>query len=99
MFNKSLEIQQSGFRRTIAHFRLRSYYFLDLLAAYDPVGQVAAIEDLINQQAPISIVLRLLCLASITSGGIKAKVLENIKREILQVWTGPIVSGERPMLM
>ena len=31
------------------------------------------------------IVLRLLCLASIITGGIKAKTLENIKREVLQV--------------
>ena len=30
-------------------------------------------------------VVRLLCLASIVSGGIKAKTLENLKREILQV--------------
>ena len=30
-------------------------------------------------------VVRLLCLASITNGGIKAKALENVKREFLQV--------------
>jgi len=30
-------------------------------------------------------VVRLLCLASLTSGGIKAKTLDNLKREILQV--------------
>ena len=30
-------------------------------------------------------VLRLLCLASILTGGIKVKTLENLKREILQV--------------
>lgn len=30
-------------------------------------------------------VVRLLCLASVVLGGIKAKPLENIKREILQV--------------
>ena len=35
----------------------------------------------------MQIVLRLLCLASIVTGGIKAKTLENIKREILQVST------------
>lgn len=33
----------------------------------------------------MQIVLRLLCLASILTGGIKAKTLENLKREILQV--------------
>lgn len=33
----------------------------------------------------MQVVLRLLCLASIITGGIKAKTLENIKREFLQV--------------
>jgi hypothetical protein len=46
---------------------------------------VAAIEELIAQGADMQIVVRLLCLASITAGGIKAKTLENLKREILQV--------------
>ena len=57
---------------------------LDLLASYDMNGQIAAIEDLIAQGADMQLVLRLLCLASIITGGIKAKTLENIKREILQ---------------
>ena len=34
-------------------------------------------------------VVRLLCLASITSGGIKAKILERIKRDFLQVRMRP----------
>ncbi|KAG8965490.1 hypothetical protein FRC00_001654, partial [Tulasnella sp. 408] len=58
----------------------------NLLASYEPNTQVAAIEDLIAQEAPLQLVLRLLCLASLTSGGIKAKTLENIKREILQTY-------------
>jgi len=33
----------------------------------------------------MQIVLRLLCLASLTAGGVKAKNLESLKREILQV--------------
>ena len=48
-------------------------------------GQITAIEDLIAQGADIQHVVRLLCLASITAGGIKGKTLENIKRELLQV--------------
>lgn len=48
-------------------------------------AQVSEIEDLVAQAAPIQIVLRLLCLANLTTGGIKTKVLENLKREILQV--------------
>ncbi|KAG8917324.1 hypothetical protein FRC01_002521 [Tulasnella sp. 417] len=56
------------------------------LASYEPTAQVSAIEDLISQEAPLQLVLRLLCLASLTNGGIKAKTLENIKREILQTY-------------
>ncbi|KAG8946350.1 hypothetical protein FRC04_011896 [Tulasnella sp. 424] len=58
----------------------------NLLASYEPNAQVAAIEDLIAQEAPVQLVLRLLCLASLTNGGIKAKTLETIKREILQTY-------------
>lgn len=57
----------------------------DLLASYNISDQLAAIEDIIALGADIQTVLRLLCLASITSGGIKAKTLENLEREILQV--------------
>jgi len=58
----------------------------NLLASYEPAAQLNVIEDLIAQQAPVQLVLRLLCLASLTSGGIKAKVLEGLKREILQTY-------------
>lgn len=40
---------------------------------------------MIAQGADMQVVVRLLSLASITTGGIKTKVLENIKREFLQV--------------
>lgn len=56
----------------------------DLLQGYETSAQISAIEDLIAQAAPIQLVLRLLCLANVTTGGIKVKTLENIKREILQ---------------
>ncbi|KDR85656.1 hypothetical protein GALMADRAFT_218752 [Galerina marginata CBS 339.88] len=56
----------------------------NLLASYEVTAQLSAIEDLIAQGADMQIVLRLLCLASLTAGGVKAKNLENIKREILQ---------------
>jgi len=46
---------------------------------------LTAIEELIAQGADMQVVLRLLCLASLTAGGIKAKNLESLKREILQV--------------
>jgi len=48
-------------------------------------GQITAVEDLIAQGAEMQVVIRLLCLASITAGGIKAKTLENMKKEVLQV--------------
>ncbi|GLB35714.1 putative STXBP unc-18 SEC1 family protein [Lyophyllum shimeji] len=58
----------------------------NLLASYDVSAQISAIEEMIAQGADMQVTLRLLCLASITSGGIKAKTLENIKREILQAY-------------
>ncbi|KAF7347391.1 hypothetical protein MVEN_01494900 [Mycena venus] len=58
----------------------------NLLASYEIPSQITAIEDLIAQGADMQTVLRLLCLASITAGGVKAKNLENLKREILQAY-------------
>ncbi|KAI0828904.1 Sec1-like protein [Trametes gibbosa] len=58
----------------------------NLLALYDTNAQIAAIEDMIAQGADMRTVLRLLCLASIVLGGVRAKSLENIKREILQTY-------------
>lgn len=40
---------------------------------------------MIAQGTEMHAVLRLLCIASIVAGGIKSKVLDNIKRELLQV--------------
>ncbi|KAJ2923947.1 hypothetical protein H1R20_g13151, partial [Candolleomyces eurysporus] len=58
----------------------------NLLASYEVPSQVAAIEELIAQGADVQTVIRLLCLACITAGGIKPKTLENIQREILQAY-------------
>ncbi|KAG5643134.1 hypothetical protein DXG03_001524 [Asterophora parasitica] len=58
----------------------------NLLASYEVSAQVTAIEEMIAQGSDMQVVLRLLCLASITSGGIKAKSLDNIKRELLQAY-------------
>lgn len=44
------------------------------------------IEELINGELDLNKVLRLLCLNSITHGGLKAKNLEFVKREILQTY-------------
>ncbi|KAI1793136.1 Sec1-like protein [Ganoderma leucocontextum] len=58
----------------------------NLLALYDVNVQITAIEDLIAQGADMRTVVRLLCLASVVLGGVKAKSLENMKREILQTY-------------
>lgn len=57
----------------------------NLLASYDIPAQLAAIEEMIAQGADMQMVVRLLCLTSIISGGIRSKTLEALKREILQV--------------
>jgi hypothetical protein len=84
IFNKSLDIQQSQQSNYISA-RFNSRTIPDLLASYDVPGQLTAVEDLIAQGAEMQIVIRLLCLASIITGGIKGKILENIKKEVLQV--------------
>ncbi|KAH6916679.1 ATP binding protein [Coprinopsis sp. MPI-PUGE-AT-0042] len=58
----------------------------NLLASYETTAQISSIEDLIAQGADMQLVVRLLCLASITTGGIKGKTLDNLKREILQTY-------------
>ncbi|KAL5640261.1 hypothetical protein ACGC1H_007510 [Rhizoctonia solani] len=58
----------------------------NLLSSYDINAQLGTIEDLIYQEAPLSIILRLVALACITQGGLKQKVLDNLKREILQAY-------------
>ncbi|KAI5124115.1 hypothetical protein M0805_000928 [Coniferiporia weirii] len=58
----------------------------NLLSSYETSAQISAIEELVTQGEGIQSVLRLLCLASILNGGIKSKILENIKREILQTY-------------
>ena len=55
----------------------------NLAAGSDPSSQHDNIEELIARNAPLKIVLRLLCLESCISGGIKAKDLENFKHLIL----------------
>ncbi|KAI0073963.1 Sec1-like protein [Panus rudis PR-1116 ss-1] len=58
----------------------------NLLASYEVNSQITAIEELIAQGADMQTVVRLLCLASIVTGGIKTKTLDNLKREILQAY-------------
>ncbi|KAE9409193.1 ATP binding protein [Gymnopus androsaceus JB14] len=58
----------------------------NLLASYNVSEQISSIEDMIAKGADMETIVRLLCLASITAGGIKTKALDNIKREFLQAY-------------
>jgi hypothetical protein len=44
------------------------------------------IEEMMAVQQPLVKVLRLLCLQSLTNGGIKAKAFDHLRRELLQTW-------------
>ena len=92
-FNRSLEIQQSIWTSPLVPREVLTagYPPLDLLASYGVANQIASIEEMIAQGAEMQIVVRLLCLASITSGGIKGKILERIKRDFLQVRMRPSI--------
>ena len=85
MFNSTLEIQQSR-RFFFPQLKSSTQLVLDLLASYDLNGQLTALEDLIAQGADRRIILRMLVLASITTGGIKVKQLESLKKEVLQTY-------------
>ena len=58
----------------------------NLAAGADPSSQHDAIEELIARDAPITEVLRILCLESCISGGIKPRELEAFKKMILQAY-------------
>jgi len=58
----------------------------NLLAGVDVESSSEYLEDCINRQDPLSKVLRLLCLQSLTNNGLKPKQYEFFKREILQTY-------------
>lgn len=58
----------------------------NLAAGADPSSQHEAIEELISRDAPLTEVLRVLCLESCISGGIKHAHLEHFKKIILQAY-------------
>ncbi|KAL8817187.1 MAG: hypothetical protein Q9191_008193 [Dirinaria sp. TL-2023a] len=58
----------------------------NLVAGADPSSQHDAIEELISRDAPLLTVLRLLCLESCVSGGLRQKDLDNFKRQILHAY-------------
>ncbi|CAG4932947.1 unnamed protein product [Colias eurytheme] len=58
----------------------------DFLNCLDNEKVCTFIEDLIAQKAPLTKVLRLICLQCATGSGLKPKVLEYYKRELVQVY-------------
>lgn len=58
----------------------------DFLNCIDNEKVCPYIEDLIAQKEPLTKVLRLICLQCVTSSGLKPKVLEYYKRELVQVY-------------
>lgn len=56
----------------------------NLAAGADPSSQFEAIEELVARDTPLPQVLRLLCIYSCISGGIKTKELDHFRRLILQ---------------
>ncbi|XP_072934409.1 vacuolar protein sorting-associated protein 33A-like [Epargyreus clarus] len=58
----------------------------DFLNCLDHEKVCTYIEDLISMKAPLIKVLRLICLQCATGSGLKPKVLEYYKREIVQVY-------------
>ncbi|KAH0562541.1 hypothetical protein GP486_002772 [Trichoglossum hirsutum] len=58
----------------------------NLAAGADPSPQHDTIGELIARDCPLPTVLRLLCLESCISGGLKPKDLDNSKREILHAY-------------
>jgi hypothetical protein len=58
----------------------------NLAAGSDPTYQHDTIEELISRDIPLPTILRLLCLESTVSGGIRPRDLENFKRQILHAY-------------
>ncbi|KAJ9611797.1 Vacuolar protein-sorting-associated protein 33 [Knufia peltigerae] len=58
----------------------------NVAAGTDPVYQHETIEELIARDAPLSTILRLLCLESTIAGGLRPKDLDSFRRQILHAY-------------
>ncbi|KAK2813186.1 hypothetical protein FQN50_000864 [Emmonsiellopsis sp. PD_5] len=58
----------------------------NIAAGSDPTYQHETIEELIARDVPLTTVLRLLCLESCMTGGLRPRDLENFKKQILQAY-------------
>lgn len=86
---QSLKIHTGLVEEIMKHTRTENFTKLlevqqNLAAGADPSSQFDAIEELIARDAPLRQVLRLLCIYSCISGGIKTKELDHFRRLILQ---------------
>lgn len=83
-FNKILEVQQSKILDKKKIF-MHTDAFVDVVAGIDGTNEPDYIEEMIDRQKPLIQVLRLLCLMSVAQGGLKAKLFDHFRREIVQV--------------
>ncbi|KAH9220441.1 Sec1-like protein [Leptodontidium sp. 2 PMI_412] len=88
---QSLKIHTGLAEEILKHTRTDQFSRLlevqqNLAAGADPSSQHDAIEELIARDAPLTEVLRILCLESCISGGIKPRELEAFKKMILQAY-------------
>lgn len=86
---QSLKIHTGMAEEIIKYTRTENFNRLlevqqNLAAGADPSSQFDAIEELIARDAPLAQVLRLLCVYSCISGGIKTKELDHFRRLILK---------------
>ncbi|KAI7907781.1 Sec1-like protein [Cokeromyces recurvatus] len=58
----------------------------NVVAGIDGNREPEYIEEMINKQKPLVQVLRLLCLMSLTQGGIKPKLFDHFEKEIVQTY-------------
>lgn len=86
---QSLKIHTGLTEEIMKHTKTESFNKLlevqqNLAAGADPSSQFDAIEELIARDTPLPEVLRLLCIYSCISGGIKSKEMDHFRRLILQ---------------
>jgi hypothetical protein len=85
----SLKIHTSLAEEVLKHTRSDTFRSLldiqqNLLAGTDPSSMHDALDDLIARAAPLSTVLRLLCLMSSLSNGLRQRDIDHFKRQITQ---------------
>jgi hypothetical protein len=88
---QSLKIHTGLAEEIMKHTRSEQFSRLlevqqNLAAGADPSSQHDVIEELIARDAPLTEVLRLLCLESCIGGGVKPRELESFKKMILQAY-------------